>query len=121
VVRTFFNSFPALLVMASYLWGGCISCEQFFMLPGAKSDCCDRNKCKKPKQSKSETAQQNCQKMPLEQASGAHPHSEIPLVLVGNSSGVVTGAQLFGATELSLNPITDSPPNLPILYASLLI
>jgi hypothetical protein len=122
VVRTFFNSFPALLVMASYLWGGCISCEQFFMLPGSKSDCCDRNKCKKgPKQSKSQAPQQDCQKMPLEQSSVAHPHPEIPLVLVGNSSGIVTDAQLFSVSELSLNPVTDSPPNLPILNASLLI
>src|SRR5947207_15163931 len=108
-----------MLLMASYLWGGCISCEQFFMLPGAKSDCCDRNKCKKsPKQSKPESSRQDCQKMPLEQASGSH------LIGVAPASAAVhddSGVQVFQIAKRSLDPIADAPPDLPILNASLLL
>ena len=122
VARTVFNSFPALLLMVSYLWGGCISCEQFFMLPGSKSDCCDRNKCKKqPKQSNPATQQQDCQKMPLEQGSGAHQHSGIALAAATSSLHIVTEVRLFGVSEVTVDPGTDSPPDLPILNASLLI
>ena len=92
------------------------------MLPGSKSDCCDRNKCKKPpKQSKSEAPGQDCQKMPLEQVSSAHPHADIALALAGISTTIVAELQFWGVSEVTLNPITDSPPNLPVLNASLLI
>jgi len=119
VLRAISNSFTALLLMASYLWGGCISCEQFFMLPGAKSDCCDRNKCKKsPKQSKPESSQQDCQKMPLEQASGSHLASTAPL---SAAIDIDSDVHVFQIAEPILDPIADSPPDLPILNASLLL
>jgi len=119
VLRAISNTLTALLLMASYLWGGCISCEQFFMLPGAKSGCCDHYKCKKsPKQSKPESSRQDCQKMPLEQASGSH------LIGVAQANAAVhvdSGVQVFQIAERSFDPIADSPPDLPILNASLLL
>jgi len=89
------------------------------MLPGAKSDCCDRNKCKKsPKQSKPESSQQDCQRMPLELASGSHLAGIAPLsVAVDIDSDV----QVFQIAEPFLDPIADSPPDLAILNASLLL
>ena len=105
--------------MASYLWGGCISCEQFFMLPGSKSDCCDRNKCKKsPKQSKPERSQQDCQTMPLEQASGSHLAGIAPPSVAVD---IDSDLRVFQNAEPILDPIADSPPDLPILNASLLL
>ena len=119
LLRAISNSLTTLLLMASYLWGGCISCEQFFMLPGAKSDCCDRNKCKKsPKQSKPESSQQDCQRMPLEQASGSHPVGIAPLVA---ALVIDSAVQVFYIAEPILDPIADSPPDLPILNTSLLL
>ena len=35
VQRILSNSFCSLVLLVSYLWGGCVSCEQFFMLPGS--------------------------------------------------------------------------------------
>jgi len=119
VLRTISNSLTALLLMASYLWGGCISCEQFFMLPGSKSDCCDRNKCKKsPKQSKPERSQQDCQTMPLEQASGSHLAGIAPPSVAVD---IDSDLRVFQNAEPILDPIADSPPDLPILNASLLL
>jgi len=119
VLRAISNTLTALLLMASYLWGGCISCEQFFMFPGAKGDCCERNKCKKaPKQSQPESPRQDCQMMPLEQASGLH----LMGVAAANAAvHVDSGVQVFQIAERSLDPIADSPPDLPILNASLLL
>ena len=118
-LRAVSRLFPTLLLLASYVWGGCISCEQFFMLPGSKSDCCDRNKCKKaPKQSKSEPRQQDCQKMPLEQVLGAHSTGVALL-----SASIHTGADVpvLQISEPGMDPITHSPPDLPVLNATLLI
>ena len=119
LLRSISNSLTVLLLIASYLWGGCISCEQFFMLPGAKSDCCDRNKCKKsPKQSKPESSQQDCQKMPLEQAAYAHP---MGVALLTAAIHIDVDVQVFRIAEPGLDHVSDSPPDLPILHASLLI
>ena len=119
MLRTISNSLTALLLMASYLWGGCISCEQFFMLPGLENHCCKTAKCNKPAgSSKAGPVQQDCQKMPLEQASGSH------LIGVAPASAAVhddSGVQVFQIAKRSLDPIADAPPDLPILNASLLL
>jgi len=122
LIRAASNSFPALLLFASYLWGGCISCEQFFMLPGSKSDCCHRDKCNKaPKQSKPERPLQDCQTMPLEQISGAHSFAELAIALAGVAIDNDAGVQDFQASAISPDPVPASPPDLPILNATLLI
>jgi hypothetical protein len=59
--------------------------------------------------------------MPLERIADAHPHPEIAIALAGSSVHIVTEVRLFGVSEISPDPVTDSPPDLSILNASLLI
>lgn len=49
VIRTLFNLLLSALMIATLLWGGCVSCPQFFMFPTAKKDCCKAGHCERPK------------------------------------------------------------------------
>src|ERR1700675_3564923 len=78
----FSNSCWSLLLVVSYLWGGCISCQQFFMLPGSKGHCCEAQRCKNPVKKSTDragsaTTPQDCQTMPLERSSAPHSHSDL--------------------------------------------
>jgi hypothetical protein len=109
-----------LLLLASYLWGGCVSCEQFFMLPGAENHCCKTGKCDRPGQSKTAPARQDCQRMPLDQVPGAHPHFETAIVAAGPILPAPVENAPADHSGLSISPAV-SPPDLPILNSSLLV
>ena len=48
VLRAVSSSFLSLLLLVTLMWGGCISCPQFFMVPKAEKSCCDEaGKCKR--------------------------------------------------------------------------
>jgi len=136
VQRTLFNTVFSLLLTVSYLWGGCISCEQFFMWPGSKGHCCETLRCKKSTGKQSEKSnrqptQQDCQMMPLDRSSGqrllaAHSHHEATAAMAENHADSILTAEtalLFAHSWIAarINPVDASPPDLPILYASLLI
>ncbi|MGH9628850.1 MAG: hypothetical protein ACRD7E_11045 [Bryobacteraceae bacterium] len=40
MLRTLSISFLALLLMVTLVWGGCVSCPQFFMIAGGDESCC---------------------------------------------------------------------------------
>lgn len=130
--RAFANSCWSLLLVVSYLWGGCISCEQFFMLPGSKGHCCETRRCKNPAKkstdrSGSQTTQQDCQTMPLERSSAAHSHSDLagPLLAVAAAMGPATdvislsGSQFRAVSEFDFT--AGSPPDIPLTNSALLI
>ena len=112
-----------MLLAVTMLWGGCISCPQFFMLPGADTDCCDEaGRCKKKPQEPA--TEEQCQTMPLELQPSGGQHS--PLIPIAEVDEI---ADAHGAGDLGVNVWVwedaaereHSPPDLQALYAIYLI
>src|SRR5258706_1508074 len=116
VSRAVSNSMLAALMVVTYLWGGCISCDQFFMFPQAKSDCCKKDVCERPsKGAPSKTSPISCEKMPLDHRTGANPVSaaaatliQLPAAELPPFSGSVVLVAWFSNTSEFLKPITGS-------------
>ena len=125
----FSNSCWSLLLVVSYLWGGCISCPQFFMLPGSKGHCCDAQRCKNPAKKStdhtgSQTTPQDCQTMPLERSSVAHSHSDLAarLALIPvPATNFIELALSHAKAAIEFDPTAVSPPDIPVIDAALLI
>jgi len=125
--RAFPNSCWSLLLVVSYLWGGCVSCQQFFMLPGSKGHCCEAQRCKKPAEKPTKTAPQDCQTMPLELSSAVHSCSNLmtPLWTMEVSTSPVADIIHFARSQaraaIEFDPTAGSPPDIPVIGAALLI
>lgn len=127
VIRRCFNILCSLLVLATYLWGGCVSCEQFFMVPGAKSDCCKHGKCKQTsqsetQQSRSSQSERACATMPF--SNQGETSSTFVAVPVDAPIRVVPASELSWMgdprwlTLPNFDPFADSPPDLVLLTSS---
>src|SRR5579859_3100291 len=123
------NTLSSFLLVVSYLWGGCVSCEQFFMLPGSKGHCCETRRCKNPvkkstDRSGPQTTQQDCQTMPLEGSSVANSHSDLAAPLPDLA---VPAAIIIDFTHSEARVVTEfdftagSPPDIPLTNSALLI
>lgn len=82
MLRAVISSTLALLLTVTLLWGGCISCPQFFMFPGVKAgklkSCCDKaGRCTRTQSTS--TGESECQKMPMEAHASGHLVLEAPL------------------------------------------
>ena len=127
----FSNSFWSLLLVVSYLWGGCVSCEQFFMWPGSKGHCCETRRCKNPAKnstdrSESQATQRDCQTMPLERSSAGHSsdfaasHSTIA-VSAGPTADLIDLTYGQAKAIIEIDFTAGSPPDIPLTNSALLI
>jgi len=129
VYGAFSNSCWSLLLVVSYLWGGCISCPQFFMFPGGKGHCCEARRCKTPAKKStdragSQTTPQDCQTMPLERTSAAHSHSDVAArltVVPVPATDFIQLARSHARAAIEFDPTAGSPPDIPIIDAALLL
>jgi hypothetical protein len=65
----------SLLVVATFMWGGCVSCEQYFMFPGKRQpSCCNKSgQCeRRNKSAPSKPEKQDCNRLPLGRGGNAH-------------------------------------------------
>ena len=123
MLRAIANSFVSILLAVTMLWGGCISCPQFFMLPGADTNCCDdTGRCKKKPQEP--PTEKQCQTMPLELQPSGGVHS--PLIPIAEVEEIHVaqiafnlGVNVRGWEDASQRE--HSPPDLQALYAIYLI
>jgi len=128
VYSAFSNSCWSLLLVVSYLWGGCISCQQFFMLPGSKGHCCEQ-RCKNPAKKTSDSAgshttPRDCQTMPLERSSAAYSHSDLAAPLADISlpaTDLIELARSHASAAIEFDPSAGSPPDIPVMGAALLL
>lgn len=117
--RVFANLLLSLLLLATLTWGGCISCEQYFMWPGVKG-CCNPNGHCKTKTPRHSHAVQNCEQIAFDHHKSIDFHVDLPVIHVAASDAPPqTG-------ELSVIPfyprwVAPSPPDLQILHSSFLI
>ena len=114
----------SLLMVATLLWGGCISCPQFFMFPTAEKaekSCCQKNgQCERP--AKTAPAKE-CKRMPLEPQGFASAHADLAVVPVIASAVVLPPLLDYSsAAPRPEAPISDhSPPDLNVLHSTFVI
>lgn len=129
-MRRCLHTLCSLLVLATYLWGGCVSCEQFFMVPGAADDCCKHGKCEETQQSDPARPQPTqpervCTTMPF--AHQQHTVSTLAMIAADLPVNKVPAAELISLHESRwqardhFDPLADSPPDLVLLTGSFLI
>jgi hypothetical protein len=102
------------------LWGGCVSCPQFFMFPKAEKSCCNKaGQCERP--SKSAPAKE-CKRMPFE-SQGYADHVELAVsILTTDRVGFVPPAiHRLAADYFETFELTPSPPDLNVLNSTFLI
>lgn len=126
VFHRLLNSCWSLLLVVSYLWGGCVSCQQLFMPQAAKSHCCDEKRCKHPVQkssdpSGSQTTPQDCQVMPMERSSAAQSHSDLatPAWIAGVAA--IPAPDVIEIGRSHTRAAVDFDPHLPPIGAALRI
>jgi len=127
VYRAFSSAILSALMTLTLLWGGCISCDQFFMLSKAKTDCCKKDVCERPSKAPAKTEPEGCEKMPLDQPSRMHSESDatansifVPVVGIATLSHSMAPATLIHHPP-AFQPVLGSPPDLRILNSSFVI
>jgi hypothetical protein len=100
------------------LWGGCVSCPQFFMFPKAEKNCCDKaGQCERPSKS---APVKECTRMALE------PHGFVSVDPDRSAVPVATASLIpnfiAGSAVLMESPqVEPSPPDLTVLNSTFLI
>lgn len=122
VLRSIANSVLSLFVVATFLWGGCISCEQYFMFPGKHQPCCNKSgQCERPGKNSPKPEKQDCNRLPFERTAIAH---DIPMPAALPANVAALELQLPPAvTRLTASDVLvdPSPPDLQALNATFLI
>jgi hypothetical protein len=113
------NSLLSLLLLTTLVWGGCISCEQYFMRPGAKNCCAPDGHCrsKAPAQNKSG---RECKQIAFDHQKSVDLSIDLPVVPVV-ALGLPLGAIEPVAAWLGTVPVEPSPPDLQALHSTFLI
>ena len=117
VPRVIASSFLIVLLNCTLMFGGCISCPQFFMMPGAK-DCCKAGKCER---SQNVPVKKDCQRMPVVPSGGQQVHIDLAL---SSATLPFVEADLRSPAEaplMAIDVVEHSPPDLTLLNSSLLI
>jgi hypothetical protein len=119
VIRAIPNLLLSLLMVATLLWGGCVSCSRFFMFPSAKTDCCSKGKCERPTNS---APQKECNRMPLGLQGATHGHAELAMVAVAETVDIAQPPAPIRFAVTQGTPLLEhSPPDLNVLNATFLI
>ncbi len=117
--RAISNSLLSLLLLVTLIWGGCVSCEQYFMFGGAKS-CCSPNGHCKTKNSPSQNSERACKQIAFDHHKAVDFH--IDLTAMG-SVKIEPPLLRVEAREhwRRGDPAEPSPPDLQILHSTFLI
>jgi hypothetical protein len=116
--RTLANIGLSLLMVVTLLWGGCLSCPQFFMFANSHDGCCNpAGHCKQvPARS---PASKDCNIQPIALATGAPDMaapSSLPIAIVP-AILMTADASVHGAAMLEFLPSHASPPDLSLLHS----
>jgi hypothetical protein len=119
VRRTLANSLLSLLLLTTLIWGGCISCEQYFMFGGAKSCCAPDGHCK-TKSPTQKDSERECKQIAFDHQKSVDLHIDLPMVAVVTVDLPLPSVQSLAAW-LDSSAVDPSPPDLQILHSTFLI
>jgi hypothetical protein len=118
VRRAFASALLSLLLLTTLVWGGCISCDQYFMWPGAKSCCSPDGHCKT--KTSPESSKCDCTQIAFDQDKSLDFSIDLPVIAVVKielpTRAVDPLERWRGATS-----IEPSPPDLQILNSTFLV
>jgi hypothetical protein len=119
VRRALANSILSLLLLTTLVWGGCVSCEQYFMFGGAKRCCAPNGHCK-TKVPAPQSSDGECKQIAFDHQKSVDLHIELPIIAVVKIDLPTRAVELLerwhGAELIEL-----SPPDLQILHSTFLI
>lgn len=112
------NALLSLLLLTTLVWGGCISCEQYFMWQGGKSCCSPSGHCKTktPQQS----SKRECNQIAFDHHKSIDFHTDLPIIAAAKIELPVRTVEPLEAWHAA-SLIEPSPPDLQILNSTFLI
>jgi hypothetical protein len=119
VRRTLASSLLSLLLLTTLVWGGCVSCEQFFMWPGVKSCCGASGQCKTKKTQQSQTGRE-CKQIAFGRQEQVDLHVDLPVVSVALLDVLPHLAESL-TRWCGMSAVDPSPPDLQALHSTFLI
>lgn len=116
--RAIASSLLSLLLLTTLVWGGCISCEQFFMWPSVKSCCGTNGRCKTKKSPGSQRTRE-CKQIAFEHQKSFHLDKDVSVL--GHASDFLPRIAEPFTRWPRLDVIGPSPPDWQALHATFLI
>ena len=117
MLRTLANITLSLLLVVTLLWGGCLSCSQYFMFANSSTGCCNpTGHCGK---TPTTPASKDChiQALALTKTYAASGQPSLPAVTVPVVPVVADQPSVFTTRPLALVPLQASPPDLCLLHS----
>jgi hypothetical protein len=120
VRRAFTSSLLSVLLLATLVWGGCISCDEYFMWPGAKTCCSPEGHCKTKNPPSRQDPGRQCKQIDFDHQKSVDQHVDLAVVAAVQVALPVPPAETF-PRWYGANPIEHSPPDLQVLHSTFLI
>lgn len=118
--RKLANSLLSLLLLATFVWGGCISCEQYFMFAGKKSCCAPDGNCK-TKTPAQQSSGRECKQIAFDYQKPLDLHIDLPVAAFVPVDLPPLSAIERTTAGRSTSPVEPSPPDLQVLHSTFLI
>jgi hypothetical protein len=119
VRRTLASSLLSLLLLTTLVWGGCISCEQYFMWPWAKSCCAPDGHCK-TKTPTQKNSGRECNQIAFDHQKSVDLHIDLPVVAIVAFDLPLSTVEPVAAWR-GTTAVEPSPPDLQVLHSTFLI
>jgi hypothetical protein len=119
VRRTLIRSLLSLLLLTTFVWGGCISCEQYFMWPGAKGCCAPDGHCKTKAPAEKDSGRE-CKQIAFDHQKSVDLHIDLPVFAI-TAFDLAPRTLVPLATWHGKDPVEPSPPDLQVLHSTFLI
>ena len=120
VRRALASSLLSLLLLATSAFGGCLSCEQYFMWPGVKSCCAPDGHCKTKTTPTNRASVRECKRIAFDHQKSADHHVDLRVVAAVAVDIPMSAIELLGRWH-ETNAIKPSPPDLQVLHSIFLI
>lgn len=114
------NSLLSLLMLATLVGGGCISCDEYFMWPGAKSCCKLNGQCKTKVPASPQKPNRECKQIAFEHQKRVDHNVDLPMIAVVRIDPPIPTIEAFESWH-DVIPIKPSPPDLQVLHSTFLI
>lgn len=119
--RALASSLLSLLLATVLVWGGCVSCENFFMWPAAKTCCTADGHCKTKAPASKRTTAVECKQLAFDHNQTLDLDNTLPLVINGFKSMAPLVVDLRLSWILAKAPATQSPPDLQVLHSIFIV
>ena len=119
MLRALASLLLSLLLLITVIWGGCISCEQYFMFGQAHS-CCNLDGHCKRKAPVQNSSGHECKQIAFDYQKGIDLHFDLQVAAVERIALPVRNIELLPRWREAL-PFNPSPPDLQVLHSIFLI